>query len=267
MHVLQSYVGYKHACRTQPGLWLWSPFPPLQQRAFFMQFQVTIMQLFVLKLLIQGSPGKFCPLMHPYANSFALKSQSDFFFFFFLEGSISMLPSSQVSCKAEEGKSFGGKHLFAACNQHSRCWLFVRFKGAEMESKAAGEMVRRMVWSQHPEQKAKRSMMESKVRWRKRLNGFTSQRKTSEQTEARGKEKVMDQVQLQAGREKKNCHLDLLHVSDENLTSNTVSLPHAPKRLLITNTLLPRNDPPALPTSCQLRVLPTLIHPASGALF
>lgn len=48
-----------------------------------MQFQVTIMQLFVLKLLIQGSPGKFCPLMHPYANSFALKSQSDFFFFFF----------------------------------------------------------------------------------------------------------------------------------------------------------------------------------------
>lgn len=178
-----------------------------------------------------------------------------------------MLPSSQVSCKAEEGKSFGGKHLFAVCNQHSRCWQFVRFKGAEMESKAAGEMVRRMVWSQHPEQKAKRSMMESKVRWRKRLNGFTSQRKTSEQTEARGKEKVMDQVQLQTGREKKNCHLDLLHVSDENLTSNTVSLPHAPKRLLITNTLLPRNDPPALPTSCQLRVLPTLIHPASGALF
>lgn len=83
IHVLRSYVGYKHACRTQPGLWLWSPFPPLQQRAFFMQFQVTIMQLFVLKLLIQGSPGKFCPLMHPYANSFALKSQSDFFFFFF----------------------------------------------------------------------------------------------------------------------------------------------------------------------------------------
>lgn len=61
IQVLQSYVQYEHACRALTVSLL---FPP-QQGAMFMQFQVTTMQPFVLKLLI---PVNSAPLMHPYAN-------------------------------------------------------------------------------------------------------------------------------------------------------------------------------------------------------
>lgn len=58
-----------------------------------------------------------------------------------------------------------------------------------------------------------------------------------------GKRKKMDQRELQVGKERKNHGLNLLLVSDKNLASNMVSLPHAHIRLLIPNTLLPRNPP------------------------
>lgn len=84
-------------------------------------------------------------------------------------------------------------------------------------------------------------------------------------TKARGKEKE-NESETAPGWEGKNCCSDLLHVPDENLASNSVSLPHAPIHLVITNMLVPKITRQLYQQSHQLQALTSLNHPASGSL-
>lgn len=86
----------------------------------------------------------------------------------------------------------------------------------------------------------------------------------NEVTKARGKEKENESEIAPGWEGEKNRHSDLLHVSDENLASNSVSLPHAPIRIVITNTLLPINRLPALPTKPSAPGTP---HPESPGVW
>lgn len=144
--------------------------PPFQQGAMFMQFQVTIMQPFALKSLI---PVSSAPLMHPYANG-------------------------QFCIEIPEQTDFGKKHSHAAFPSklkkgnplEASIYLQVCFKAAEMESKAAREMVERMDSSHHPEQRPNEAWW--KARWSDGRGWTDSPLKGkpwNEGTKARGKEK------------------------------------------------------------------------------
>lgn len=141
--VLQSYVEYKHAHRKQPGLWL---SPASSKDPFSCNSKLPSCNC----LSWNRWSGEILPPYASIGNWIVLYSNPNTGVFFWRKHFHAAF-LMQISCKAKEGKSLGGKCLFAMCNQHSQWWQFVCFKGVEMKSKAAREMVKRMVWSQHPE--------------------------------------------------------------------------------------------------------------------